>query len=1578
MKRTNFYFGFQSLLVLIFAAFATGASAQGAGITCKGAINITLDGTTPPTSCTYTILASDILATGTFGAVAISRDGGITFPVGNTTVGPADIGQTFKVQVTANGNKCWGFAKVEDKTGPLIKCPKDILLLCTQTPLNTTPFLSQTGDLGYADGTKFLKGIDANGNQITAANGSALDCSTIGVADERYTDFVFDAPCTTGAGPFNNPTALPAGATLTGIPAADQAAVTAQIAAIVGARTDVVRIIVRQFISTDHYGNASKPCYQIIGIRKATTVLVPRDTTFACSATGSVNVDPSVAGYTTVVDTVLIAGVKTAVKYQVTPGTATTCNIAAYYNDARIDLCPGSYKIVRSWTIINWCSGLAPITGTQVIKVLDFVEPTVSWSATNYTRVASTLCYTDLWSNDNTLTVYNKLNATPASGVFDYAVRQANTLGIPTAGPSPVGSAGPVVTTINALGSGYSCGGTVSFKFSATDVCTNAAVSLIASDSRFTITQLSSGLVGGVYTTTYQASASFATSDSVNVTFTAADACGYALAKKDFVIAITDNIAPEPVCILDTKVALTTDGKNRMSASALNSGSRDNCAVKQIFVRRMDAQQPQTIQVSGANACGGLVPDVCAGNTPRWKDYVEFGCADAGNTVVVMLGVLDYANNFNFCMVNVLVENKLIPTCVPPAALTVSCTQATTTLASLSTLGQPQIFSTCPGTIITENTATGALDVCKVGTYTRTWTLTDCKGNAFPSTLTGCSQTITFTKLSDFIVDFPDDITVDCYAGIPSKDSLQRQLMDPASFSLGKDGNVVNNGCGVLAVNVTDVIYQAVPDACQKIIRKICVIDWCKYNPNNDLVDFNSDNYGRPKLGDIHGYADASGKYYQSVSGSGAEATNLPAWQELYQVTGWFDPSTSAPYLAGFDRRFQDADSLASSAKSPNNYNVAASLYNPTNPYAFSDGIICFQQIIKVIDKTPPTSTPKDTIVCDYGTSLTQCYADYKFQIVSLDLCNGKPTAFSNGNGGQANNPLTTVWTIRDANGNAVASSTNLSGLISVSLPYGSYTVTYTVQDLCNNLAGPFKYALILKDCKAPSVVCYDTRAALMNGGTGSVGVWAREILSSVQDNCASSDQLKATATITLATANSAGTDTIRTFTCADFNAAKTIEVKVWVKDQAGNYNFCRTIVSLQDPLGVCTRPITTPLSGVIASENSQLVANATISASANGSSVNASSTTGANGAFTMSLLTGASYQARASKNDATEKYAGVTTYDIALISKHILGIELLSSAYKIIAADVDKSNEIDAADMLALRRFILNITPSLEAGIWRFVDKSYVFKNSSNPFGEDFPEVVNVTNLSTTSAANFVAVKIGDVNQSYSPAFASTVVRSAKTVTLNVEDQNLIAGNEYTVSIGAENFNAQSIQGTFQFNGATVKAVKAGNLANISDANFGVFTNAVTASWNGAATATANVAEITFVANVNGKLSDVLSIGSSKTTAVANDANGNEANVTLKFNTGKVSGGEFALYQNTPNPVENSTEIRFNLPTSAKATLSVMNVEGKVLFVKAIDGAAGINAVQINKSELGASGVLHYRLDTPEYSATKKMIIVE
>jgi Secretion system C-terminal sorting domain len=178
--------------------------------------------------------------------------------------------------------------------------------------------------------------------------------------------------------------------------------------------------------------------------------------------------------------------------------------------------------------------------------------------------------------------------------------------------------------------------------------------------------------------------------------------------------------------------------------------------------------------------------------------------------------------------------------------------------------------------------------------------------------------------------------------------------------------------------------------------------------------------------------------------------------------------------------------------------------------------------------------------------------------------------------------------------------------------------------------------------------------------------------------------------------------------------------------------------------------------------------------------------------------------------------------------------------------------------------------------------------------------------------------------------------------------------------------------------NGATVKSVKAGDLANYNDGNFGVFANEITTSWNGASKLNANVMSITFVANKSAKLSEVLTVGNSLTPAVANDIAGNEMNVNLKFTTGKVVGGEFALYQNTPNPVALETTIGFNLPKDESARLTVYSVDGKTILAKQIDGKAGVNQITINKSELNANGVMYYRLETAAHTATKKMVIIE
>lgn len=129
-------------------------------------------------------------------------------------------------------------------------------------------------------------------------------------------------------------------------------------------------------------------------------------------------------------------------------------------------------------------------------------------------------------------------------------------------------------------------------------------------------------------------------------------------------------------------------------------------------------------------------------------------------------------------------------------------------------------------------------------------------------------------------------------------------------------------------------------------------------------------------------------------------------------------------------------------------------------------------------------------------------------------------------------------------------------------------------------------------------------------------------------------------------------------------------------------------------------------------------------------------------------LVVGGTFTIKPYKND--NLLAGVTTFDIALITRHILEINPLSSPYKILAADVNNDGEIDAEDVLILRRLILRQTASFPNNTsWRFVPKNYVFKNAMNPLLEIVPNALIFNGLNENILnADFYAIKIGDVNE--------------------------------------------------------------------------------------------------------------------------------------------------------------------------------------------------------------------------------------
>jgi hypothetical protein len=319
-----------------------------------------------------------------------------------------------------------------------------------------------------------------------------------------------------------------------------------------------------------------------------------------------------------------------------------------------------------------------------------------------------------------------------------------------------------------------------------------------------------------------------------------------------------------------------------------------------------------------------------------------------------------------------------------------------------------------------------------------------------------------------------------------------------------------------------------------------------------------------------------------------------------------------------------------------------------------------------------------------------------------------------------------------------------------------------------------------------------------------------------------------------------------------------------------------------------------------------------------------------------------------------------------------------------VIAADVNGDRDVNTADMIALRRAVLHLSPVFPNSVpsWKFINRTFTFQNPTSPLGEDFPEVVNIANAPQgLSAANFVGVKVGDVNLSaVANGLAGLDIRGAAgTLTLKTDDLNLVAGKTYTVQLKSNDFNVIGMQGTLNFaKGYADQISVIGQLPNMTEGNFGVFDNAITTSWNGKASTETDVLTLTFRAKQNGKLSDVLTIGSNLTYAEGYDAAGDSYSVNLSFNNGTVSGNEFALYQNEPNPSNSNTKIGFNLPEAAKATLSIYDVTGKLLRMVEGNYNAGYNAVMIEKSDLNANGVMYYRLDSGNNTATKKMIIID
>ncbi|MEP7196743.1 MAG: SdrD B-like domain-containing protein [Saprospiraceae bacterium] len=137
---------------------------------------------------------------------------------------------------------------------------------------------------------------------------------------------------------------------------------------------------------------------------------------------------------------------------------------------------------------------------------------------------------------------------------------------------------------------------------------------------------------------------------------------------------------------------------------------------------------------------------------------------------------------------------------------------------------------------------------------------------------------------------------------------------------------------------------------------------------------------------------------------------------------------------------------------------------------------------------------------------------------------------------------------------------------------------------------------------------------------------------------------------------------------------------------------------------------------------------------------------TGINGEYEFTeLVPGLKYLILPVSNQVSNVLTGVTAGDILHIIKHILGIEQFSNPYLVVAADVNNSHSVTAADIVEIRKLILGLNSSFKRSTWSFLRPINISQNPWVISEYRLNQEVDEADLGTS--IDFIGVKTADIN---------------------------------------------------------------------------------------------------------------------------------------------------------------------------------------------------------------------------------------
>lgn len=546
--------------------------------------------------------------------------------------------------------------------------------------------------------------------------------------------------------------------------------------------------------------------------------------------------------------------------------------------------------------------------------------------------------------------------------------------------------------------------------------------------------------------------------------------------------------------------------------------------------------------------------------------------------------------------------------------------------------------------------------------------------------------------------------------------------------------------------------------------------------------------------------------------------------------------------------------------------------------------------------------------------------------------------------------------------------------------PMGIHKILWTVYD---ELGNKDQCSLIFEvmDCKPPEIKCKKGfPEQWFISSNGCVTIDLRNLIDFRYDNCTDTQKLK------LYTVETPKESKV-SFCCDDIILhgggnceSANIPLTIWVKDENNNVNSCLTHVYIEDRLDICPSDCFElfEINGESRTITGEVINPVQIQLYENSNLINETY----NGSYNFNYLRGSTtYLIKPSRND--DHINGVSTLDISLIQKHILGKIKIINPFSLLSADVNNNGSITSADISEIRKLILgSISEFTKVKSWGFVPKDFLFQDSTSPWKAPSLDTIEFKTKGETRVLDFIGYKLGDVsNNARASNLQEVKSRTSSLITnLIIEDEKLIPNQDLVVKIRIENETSlEGLQFTIKFDPEILyfQEIQSGQL-EMNEENYSINRmneGLISFLWNSIKPIDLKKIQELFTIKFHtiqkGILSECISFVNSPTPAEAFIGE-KLFDIGLRF----IHNSEPINFKIIPNVIEDKAIIRFYSPKIKSGQMKIFNIQGKLLLDRRLFATEGMNEIEIDKKDLQLPGIYYLSIEFNKNTAFEKFLL--